>query len=151
MSKSEVFMFSNDRFVGWLQCDQIGRYIGLWTTFQSLWQQLICPNLLRSQAIFVKVSKSITFLVKSFLGNFYRHWRLFTGHTGQLARKNGCQNTCCLFCRQEVVGGWEVGLLKDRKKLTLSRQQVPIHNDDDNNPFLYLEFLAVRYQLQRRL
>ena len=30
------------------QCDQIGRFIRLWATFQSLWQQLICPNLLPS-------------------------------------------------------------------------------------------------------
>ena len=30
------------------QCDQIGRFIGLCATFQSLWQQLICPNLLHS-------------------------------------------------------------------------------------------------------
>ena len=43
------------------QCDQIGRFIGLWATFQNLWQQLICPNLPHSQAIFVKVSKSIIF------------------------------------------------------------------------------------------
>ena len=28
------------------QCDQIGRFIALWANFQSLWQQLICPNLL---------------------------------------------------------------------------------------------------------
>ena len=55
------------------QCDQIGQFIGLWATFQSLWQQLVCPNLPHSQAIFVKVSKSLIFLVKSFLGNFYRH------------------------------------------------------------------------------
>ena len=27
------------------QCDQIGRFIWLWATFQSLCQQLICPNL----------------------------------------------------------------------------------------------------------
>ena len=27
------------------QCDQIGRFFGLWASFQSLWQQLICPNL----------------------------------------------------------------------------------------------------------
>ena len=25
------------------QCEQIVRFIALWTTFQSLWQQLICP------------------------------------------------------------------------------------------------------------
>ena len=64
------------------QCDQIVQFIGLWATFHSLWHQLICPNLLHSQAIFVKVSKSIIFLVKSFLGNFYRHLAIFTGHTG---------------------------------------------------------------------
>ena len=28
-----------------LQSDQIWRFIGLLATFQSLWQQLICPNL----------------------------------------------------------------------------------------------------------
>ena len=55
---------------GNVQCDQIGRFNGLWATFQSFWQQLICPNLLHSYAIFVKVSKSLIFLVKSFLGNF---------------------------------------------------------------------------------
>ena len=34
-----------------VQCDQIGRFIGLWATFESLWQQLICPNLLHSFCI----------------------------------------------------------------------------------------------------
>ena len=27
-----------------LQRDQIGRFIALWASFQSLWQQLFCPN-----------------------------------------------------------------------------------------------------------
>ena len=31
--------------VGSLQCYQIGRFIGPWATFQSLWQRLFCPNL----------------------------------------------------------------------------------------------------------
>ena len=26
------------------QCDQIGRFISLTATFQSLWQQFICPH-----------------------------------------------------------------------------------------------------------
>ena len=30
----------------YLQCDQIGRFNALWVTFQSLWQQLFCPNCL---------------------------------------------------------------------------------------------------------
>ena len=34
--------------------------------FQSLWQQLLSPNCPHSQAIFVKVSKSFVFLLKSF-------------------------------------------------------------------------------------
>ena len=40
-------------------------------------QQLVCPNLPHSLEIFVKVSKSVIFLVKSFLGNFYRHLAIF--------------------------------------------------------------------------
>ena len=32
----------------WDQCDQIWRFIGLWATFKSFWQQLICPNLSHS-------------------------------------------------------------------------------------------------------
>ena len=59
------------------QCDQIWRFIGLWPTFKCFWQQTICPNLPHSLAFFVKVSKSIIFLVKSFLGNFYRHLAIF--------------------------------------------------------------------------
>ena len=30
------------------QCNQMGRFFTLWATIQSLWQQLICPNLLHS-------------------------------------------------------------------------------------------------------
>ena len=63
------------------QYDQILLFIVLWATFLSLWQQLICPNLPHSQAIFVKVLKSIIFLVKSFLGKIYRHLAIFSGHT----------------------------------------------------------------------
>ena len=37
---------------------------------KSFWQQLFCPNLPHYSAIFVKESKSLIFLVKSFLGNF---------------------------------------------------------------------------------
>ena len=63
------------------QCDQIGRFIGLWATFISLWQQLICPNLPNSWAIFAKVSKSINFLVKSFWATFIDIWQFFPSHT----------------------------------------------------------------------
>ena len=60
-------------FEAWSQCNQIGWFIGLWPTFQNLWQQLICPNLLH----LAKVSKSLIFLIKSFLGNFYKHLAIF--------------------------------------------------------------------------
>ena len=35
-----------------IQCDQIARFIGLWAIFQSLWQQLICPNFCKVVKIF---------------------------------------------------------------------------------------------------
>ena len=56
---------------------QIGCFITLWETFQSLWQQLFCPNWPHVKAISVKVSKSFIFLVKSFLSQFYRHLATF--------------------------------------------------------------------------
>ena len=56
---------------------RLGDLLDVGATFQSLWQQLICPNFPHSQAIFVKGSKSSIFLVKSFLGNFYRHLVMF--------------------------------------------------------------------------
>ena len=59
------------------QCDQIGRFIELWASFQSLWQQFYCPNYPYFRWFFVKVSKSLIFLVKSFLSNFYRHLATF--------------------------------------------------------------------------
>ena len=60
--------------------DQIGRFFALWATIQSRWQQLFYPNFPHCLAIFVKVSKSFIFLVKSFLGNV---WRFLSGHTSQ--------------------------------------------------------------------
>ena len=45
--------------------------------FGQLFKALICPNLSHSWGIFVKVSKSFIFLVKSFLGNFNRFFAIF--------------------------------------------------------------------------
>ena len=70
------------------QCDQIGRFIGLWATFQRLWQQLICPNLLHFRAIFVKVSKNFFSKWNQFWPTFVDIWQLFTGHTGHSTRKD---------------------------------------------------------------
>ena len=58
------------------QCDQIGRFFALWATIQSWWPQLFWPNC-PFLAIFVRVSKSFIFLVKLFLGNFFRHLTIF--------------------------------------------------------------------------
>ena len=60
-----------------VQCDQIWRFFALWPTIQSWWQQLFYPNHAHCSAIFVRQSKSFIFLVKSFLGNFYRHLAIF--------------------------------------------------------------------------
>ena len=46
------------------RCDQIGRFIALWATFLSLWQQLFCPNRPHFWAYLVKVWKSFIFPVK---------------------------------------------------------------------------------------
>ena len=70
------------------QCDQIGRFIALWAAFKSLWQQIYCPNLTYSWAIIENVSKSLIFLVKSFLGNFYRNLAIFYGHTDPFLLKS---------------------------------------------------------------
>ena len=59
------------------QCDQIGRLFALWATIQSRWQQLFFPNPLHCWTIFIKMSKSFIFLVKSYLGNFYRYLAIF--------------------------------------------------------------------------
>ena len=53
---------------------RLGDLLDFWATFQSLWQQLISPNLSHSQAIFVKMSKSLISLVKSFLATFIDIW-----------------------------------------------------------------------------
>ena len=65
------------RFSSYNQCDQIGRFFYTLGNFWKPLQQLICPNLLHSSAIFVKVSKCLILLVKSMLGNFYSIWQFF--------------------------------------------------------------------------
>ena len=56
---------------------RLGNLLDFGLTFQSLLQHLVCLNLPHSYAIFVKVSKYFILLVKSFLGNFYRHLATF--------------------------------------------------------------------------
>ena len=73
---SFLFRGSSDIFTD-MQCYQIGRFIRLRATFQSLWQQLISPNLLHSLKIFVNVSKSLNFSSEIILANFYRHLESF--------------------------------------------------------------------------
>ena len=48
------------------------------------------PKIPTFLGIFGNVSKSIIFLVKSFLGHFYRHLAIFSGHTAnRLSNKSG--------------------------------------------------------------
>ena len=56
---------------------RLGDLLDFGQLFKILWQQLVCPNLPHSQVIFVKVLKSLIFLVKSFLGTFYTHLATF--------------------------------------------------------------------------
>ena len=60
----------------------------IYWTFGNFLKPLATINLPKSLTflgIFVKVSKSLIFLVKSFLGNFSRHLAIFSGHTGYIA------------------------------------------------------------------
>ena len=63
------------------QCDQIGRFIAVWVTFHSLWQQLICPNCRYNLHNFCKGGKIYHFSSEIILGIFYRHLAIFSGHT----------------------------------------------------------------------
>ena len=63
-----------------LQCDQIGQYIELWATFQSLWQQLFCPSA-HILVNFCKVVEIFQFSSEIILSNFVEIWQFFTGHT----------------------------------------------------------------------
>ena len=71
------------------QCDQIGRFIELWTTFQSLWQQLFCPNCPHFTAIVVKV---FIFQAKSEQAIFCERERTYL-------------TECELWCRRRRYGG----------------------------------------------
>ena len=86
------------------QCDQIGRFIALWATFQSLWLQFICPNLPHSDAIFVKLPKYLIFLVKSFLGNFCRHLANF--YWSHWQQPLNCEQSKCWEGKERTV--WEL-------------------------------------------
>ena len=46
------------------QCDQIGRFITLWATFQSPWQQLFCTKCQHSLGNFCKLVKIFHFISK---------------------------------------------------------------------------------------
>ena len=43
-SKCDLVKYKLDQLRYGEQCDRIGRFIELLATFQSLWQQLYCPN-----------------------------------------------------------------------------------------------------------
>ena len=61
------------------QCDHIGRFLLLGQAFKAggIHYSTQIDHIVRQFLL-----KSIIFLVKSFLGNFYRHLAIFTGHTG---------------------------------------------------------------------
>ena len=63
------------------QCDQIGRFIALWPTFQSQWQQLFCPNCPHFRQFLKRCWNLTFFLWNNFWATFIVIWQLFTGHT----------------------------------------------------------------------
>ena len=100
--------------VGRLQCDQIGQFIGLWATFQSLWQQLICPNLLTFLGNFCKGVKIFNLFSEIILGNFDRHlatfnwshWRLtYLDISLSVQILSALTNTLALECFSTAAAG----------------------------------------------
>ena len=74
-ARNNIFHFS----IIQTQCDQIGQFIALWATFQSLWRQLFCPNHPHFRQLLSKIfnfSSGIIFgQLLSTLGDFYwSHW-----------------------------------------------------------------------------
>ena len=67
-----------------LQYDQIGRFFALWVTFLKPLASINLPKSPTFLGIFVKVSKSFIFLVKSFWETFIDIWRFLSGHTDHL-------------------------------------------------------------------
>ena len=66
--------------VCYIQCDPIRRFISLWTTFLSLWQQLLCPNCEIFRQFF-KCVKIIHFSSEIIFGPLFMDiWLFFTGH-----------------------------------------------------------------------
>ena len=75
------------------RCSSLTRWLPVWpdwaiySTLGNFLKPLATINLFKSPTFlgnFVKVLKSIIFLVNSFLGNFYRHLAIFSGHTAHL-------------------------------------------------------------------
>ena len=59
------------------QCDQSWQFFALGQPFKAGGNTYFTPKQPQCWAIFVKVSKSLIFLVNSFFGNFYRHLAIF--------------------------------------------------------------------------
>ena len=67
-----------------MQCDQIGRFIALWVTFQSLWQQLFTKTAY-ILGNFCKVIEIFHFSSRHhFWATFIDIGPLFTGHTAPM-------------------------------------------------------------------
>ena len=89
------------------QCDQIGRFIALWATFLSLWQQLFTPilsflqhfqNLLH---LFLGLFSSGQNIVTNF-PYFYAFWQILIVVNGQKLNKNlaiwsHCHQELCML------------------------------------------------------
>ena len=67
-----------------IQCDQIGRFIALWATFQSLLQQLFCPNRVTFLDNFCNGVKIFYFSSEIIFGQLLDIWLLITGHTASI-------------------------------------------------------------------
>ena len=69
---------------------RLGDLLDFEQLFKAFGNNYFAQNILHSWAIFVKVTKVLIFVVKSFLGNFYRHLAIFlvTLHVTHVCKQN---------------------------------------------------------------
>ena len=132
------------------QSDQIGRFIALWATFRSLWQQLFCPNRPHFYAIFEKTSKTFILLLKLFRTTFYKHWAIFTGHTGPSRHHHHCLGGRWMWGALEVMKG-EATILLNYCLISLDNIDKIVHSFDVGFNGLRLKSIWFSYLMTQLL
>ena len=130
-----------------MQRDLIGRFIALWATFLSLWQQLFCPNFHIFRQ-FVKGVQLLIFLVNlhwrnpynsekdvQFWATFIDIWRLFCYRAGPMFKLECEDNSTklCLFSIFCSVSHFNDKFKRQKVSAIKLTKQMASHRDRTNN------------------